>query len=188
MASKEKPTTEDKVTEEKKDQPEPETPKDLKELFHWTAPARPFKKRDRRFYVNLGLMLFIIALVALFVQEFFLIAVLMAIFFYYYVAGTVEPINVEHRITNRGITTAEHSYEWKGLTDFWFTEKYDDTILHVSTKDRFPGRLFMLAHYKDKEKIKKILIEYLTFQEKPPVTWIDNATEWATHKLPASMR
>src|SRR5438105_1877554 len=140
MADKRKPkeAPESQVDKEQvnKRSEDPSDEKDLQELFSWESAARPFKKRDRRFYINLGLMLFIIGLIALFLKEFFLVAVLLAIFFYYYVAGTVEPIRVEHRITNRGIKTAEHEYSYKDLTDFWFGKKYGDNILHVSTKLR----------------------------------------------------
>ena len=160
----------------------------LKEFFKWESPARPFKKRNKKFYGNLGLMLFIIALVALFLQEFFLIAVLMAIFFYYYVAGTVEPVTIKHRITNRGITTTEHEYPYKELSDFWFSEKYNETILNLSTKVRYPARIFMLLPYKDKEKVRKTLTEYLTFKETAPISWTDRLLDWANAKLPASMR
>lgn len=163
-------------------------PRDVKELFRWTSPSRVFKKRNKKFYINLGIMLFIIALIAIFLQEFFALAALMAVFFYFYIAGTVEPITIDHRITNRGITTADHTYDWGDLTDFWFSEKYDDTILQVATKKRYPSRLVMLLPYKDKEKVKKILIDYISFQEKAPVTWADNLIEWFDSKLPASMR
>lgn len=188
---KEKPDTE--TTKEAADRPTddlPESRKDheLKGLFHWKSPSRPFKKRNRNFYVNLALMLFIIALVALFVQEFLLIATLMAIFFYFYVAGTIEPTSIEHRITNRGITTAEHTYEWEDLEDFWFTKKYNDVLLHVSTKRKFPPRLLLLVPHKEQEKIRTILTEYLTYQETAPITWFDNLIEWFNSKLPASMR
>jgi hypothetical protein len=178
--SKEKPDGKSETAEE--------TPKDIKDLFLWKSPARPFKKRNRRFYINLGLMLFIISLIAIFLKEFFALAAIVAIFFYYYIAGTVEPIIIKHRITNRGITTAEHTYGWEDLSDFWFNEKYNDNILQITTKKRLPPRLIMLVHYKDKEKIKKILAEYLIYQDTIPVSWVDKVIERFNAHLPTSMR
>jgi hypothetical protein len=186
MATKHQKENEELI-KEKILEKQPES-KETKELLCWESAARPFKKRNQRFYLNLGLMLFIIAIIAIFLQEFFAVAALIAIFFYFYAAGTVEPVKLEHRITNRGVTTAEHTYEWEDLVDFWFTEKYEETILNISTKKKFPTRLTILLPYKDKEKVRKTLVEHLEYQETPKVVWTDNLIEWFNSKLPISMR
>jgi hypothetical protein len=126
--------------------------------------------------------------IALFIQEFLLIAVFLALFFFFYVSGTIEPGNMPHKITNQGITTASHSYIWEELIDFWFSEKYGETILNVGTKVRFPARLIMLVPILEKEKAKKILLEYISYREVAPSTWADDTVEWISRKLPASWR
>ena len=165
-----------------------EQPKEVRELLVWSSPSRPFKRRDTRYYINIGLVLVVIAAIALFIQEFLIIAVLLALFFYLYVSGTVEPGEMEHRITNQGITTAGHSYIWDELTDFWYSQRYGETILNIGTKARFPGRLIMIVAHLDRDKIKKMLLEYLPYREVAPTTWVDNAVEWATARMPQSLR
>lgn len=173
--------------EEKKEEQKPPS-KEVRELLTWESASRPFKKRDSKYFVNIGLILVLVAAIAIFFQEFLFLAVLLALFFYFYVAGTVEPEKISHRITNQGITTANHSYTWGDLTDFWYTEKYGEVILTVGSKLRFPGRLIMIVPYIDREKAKKILVEYLPYREKVPTTPIDELVEWIYTRMPQSLR
>lgn len=175
---------EDKTKEEQVNEP----PKEVKTLFSWDSPSRPFKRRDSRYFVNLSLIILVLAVILIFIQEFLLIGVLLALLFVAYVLGTVEPEKMEHKITNQGITTANRSYLWNELTDFWYTEKHGALILNVGTKLRFPARLLMLVPFLDRDKIKDLLVKYLPFREEPPSSWMDNAVDWFTSKLPASLR
>ena len=166
----------------------PAAPKEVKTLFKWESPSRPFKRRDTKYFLNLGLIILVLAAILIFVQEFLLIGVLLALLFVAYVLGTVEPEGMEHKITNQGITTAGKSYIWPELTDFWFSEKHGAVILNVGTKVRFPARLIMLVPFLDRDKIKETLIEYIPFREEVPTSWMDNTVDWVMARLPASLR
>lgn len=165
-----------------------DSPKEVKTLFEWESPSRPFKRRDAKYFTNLAIIIFVLAAILLFVQEFLLIGVLLALLFVSYVLGTVEPDKMDHKITTQGVTTGNRSYLWNELSDFWFNEKYGETVLNVGTKIRFPARLLVLVPFMDREKVKDILVEYLPFREVAPTSWMDQTVDWVTAKLPPSLR
>jgi hypothetical protein len=176
------------MPEEKKADVAQEPPKEVKTLFEWQSDSRPFKRRDSRFFVNWGLIILMLGVILIFVSEFLLIGVLLALLFVAYVLGTVEPEKMDHKITNQGITTGGRSYLWGELTDVWYSDKHGSLLLNIGTKLRFPGRLLMIVPFIDRDKVKEIVVEYIPFREVPPVTWMDQATEWVMAKLPHSLR
>jgi len=171
-------------TEKKEGQPvQVVKPEPLKTLVEWKAPVRPFKKRDREYFTTIGAIVFLLAVILFFLKEWILIAVIIALVFVSYILATVQPEEVEHKITNRGIITGGKTYRWEELFRFWFTEKWGQKILNISTVVRFPGRLTLLLGEANQEQVKKILSDYLPFEE-PEKTWADNASSWLSRQVP----
>ena len=164
--------------------PEPFVPKEIKTLLEWKSPSRPFKRRDRDYFTTIAAIVFLIGVILLFIKEFLLIGVMLALMFVSYVLATVEPEEAEHRITTEGITTGSKTYLWTELREFYFTKKWNDTILNINTKLKFPGRLLVLLGGLDEKKIKDELGKYLSYRETPVVTWMDNAADWLSKKVP----
>lgn len=158
-------------------------PRTLKTLLTWKAPARPFKKREREYFTTIGAIVFLIALILLFLKEWLLIVVIIALVFVAYVLATVEPGKVEHKITNRGIVTGGKTYAWNELERFWLTEKWGQKILHVDTFLPFPRRLMLLLGEVEAKKIKNLLADYLRF-ERPEKSWIEKASDWLSRQVP----
>ncbi|MCJ7793151.1 MAG: hypothetical protein MUP45_04220 [Candidatus Marinimicrobia bacterium] len=158
-------------------------PSSLKTLLTWAAPERPFKKRSREYFTTIGAIVFLVGVILLFLQEWLLILVMVALMFVAYIMSTVEPRQIEHQITSQGIITGGKKYEWATLNRFWFTEKWGEKILQIETLVGLPRRLFLLLGETKQEEIKKILADYLPFEE-PEQTWIDNASEWISRRVP----
>jgi len=158
-------------------------PRTLKTLLTWTAPERPFKKRDREFFTTIGAIVFLLAVILLFLKEWLLITVIIALVFVSYIMATVEPRKVEHKITNRGITTGGRTYRWEELGRFWFSERWGKKILHVESLLRFPGRLILILGENEQDQVEKTLSQYLSYEE-PEKTWVDNASEWLSRRVP----
>jgi len=158
-------------------------PEPLKILLEWKAPIRPFKKRDREYFTTIGAMVFLLAVILLFLKEWLLITVIVALAFYAYIMATVEPQEVDHKISNRGITTGGRSYAWNELGRFWFSEKWGQKILNIESPFHFPQRLTLLLGEVNQEKIKQILSERLLY-EQPEKTWVDNASDWLSRRVP----
>lgn len=167
------------VMEERKIKP----PVELKTLLSWSAPVRPFKKRDREYYTTIAAIVFLLAVILLFLKEWLLIAVLVALMFVSYVLATVPPEKVEHEITTRGIVTGGKSFKWEELTRFWFSKKWKDNILHIDTNLRFPSRLMMLLGAVEEKKIKDLLKTKVQFEE-PEETFMDRSADWLQKKVP----
>lgn len=155
----------------------------LKTLLEWSAPERPFKRRDREYFTTIGAIVFLLAVILLFLQEWLLIAVIIALLFVVYIMATIEPRKVEHKITNRGITTGGKMYRWGQLGRFWFGEKWGGKILYIENFLGLPGRLILLLGEIKEEQVKEILSDYLSFEE-PEKTWVDNASEWLSRRVP----
>lgn len=153
-----------------------------KTLLTWQAAARPYKKRSREYYTTIASIVFLVAIILLFMKEWLLIAVIISLAFVSYVLASVKPENAEHKITTWGIVTGEKKYQWEDCTRFWFSRQFSSTLLHVETKLGFPRQIMMVVDEK-RDSIEKIITKYLT-QEKPAKTFIDNAAKWLQEKVP----
>lgn len=173
-----KGTLKDEKSEAQVVKPEP-----LKTLLAWTASERPFKRRSREYFTTIGAIVFLIGVILLFLKEWLLIVVMIALMFVAYIMSTVEPRKVEHKITNQGIVTGGRRYRWGELGRFWFTEKWGEKVLHTETLFGMPRQLLMLLGETKQEQVKKILSDYLPFEE-PEKTWVDNASEWLSRRVP----
>src|SRR3989344_2709996 len=159
-------------------------PEQEETLLTWKSPSRPFKKREKEFFTTIAAIVFLLAVILVFVKEFLLIGAIIALSFVAYVLATIPPEVVEHRISTLGIDSVNHFYKWEELVSFWFSERWSQPILMVQTKLRFPGRLVILFEEKDKEKIKTELSKYLNFKEKPEKNWMDDVAKWLGEKVP----
>ena len=158
-------------------------PQPLKVLMVWQAPARLYKTRDKEFYSTLGAIAFLIAVILLFIKEWFAIVLVISIAFLAYVFATIKPEKIEYQLNNRGVTVAGNTYFFNELGRFWFEEKMNQKILLIERPAAFPYRLTIPLGQADPEKIKQLLAKYLPF-EQPERTWLENAGEWLSKKVP----
>lgn len=161
----------------------PQVPKEIKTVLDWKSPARPFKRRDREYFTTIAAIVFLLAVILIFLKEFLLIGVILSFMFVSYVLATVPPEETDHKVTTEGITTGGKSYLWNELKDFYFTQKWGSPILNVNTKLKFPGRLIILLGSQDEKKLKEELGKYLSFRESPQITWMDKAAEWLSKRV-----
>lgn len=153
-------------------------------LIEWEAPSRPFKKRSQEFYRTVGSIAFLVIIILFFVKEIALIGVIIATLFVMYVLSSVPPEKLKNKITTLGIQTDEHFHKWEEMRGFWFDERYGQRMLVIALLFGFPTRLFLLLNGADEDKIKKILMEKLPFHEKPERTFLDDASDWLSAKIP----
>ncbi len=153
-------------------------------LLEWEAPARPFEKRTKEFYKTATAIVFLVAVILVFVGEFFLIGAILAVYFAMYALSTVPPEKIRHRITNLGIETAGHFHKWEEMREFWVTEKSGQKMAVISLLLGFPSHLYLLVGDVAEEKLKKVLSERVPYLEKAPVTFLDQASTWLAQKVP----
>ncbi len=153
-----------------------------KDLTVWTAPARPFKRRDREFYVTLAAMAGIVALILFLVEGFMPVILIVSLFFLFYVLSTVEPENVEYKITTKGIKIEERRTAWSLLGRFWFSKRFDHDLLVIESMN-LPGRIEFVVLPEKKAEIQKTLSAYLVEEEIPP-SFLDKSANWFSKRLP----
>jgi len=152
------------------------------DLFVWGAPARPFKRRSKNFYITVFSIVGIVGLILFLAEGAMPVILLASLIFLYYVLNTVQPQTVEYKITTWGIKVAEARTTWSQMTRFWFSERQDIHLLIFETL-KIPGRLELVINKEDKEKIRGTLSKYLN-EEKAPPSNLDKITNWVAKKLP----
>lgn len=151
-------------------------------LLAWSSPSRLFKKRDKEYFTNIGAIVFLLIIILVFAREYLLIAAVVSIVFLVYVLSTVPPEEVSHRITNLGLESAGHFYRWETLADFWFEEQWGQTM--VVFRPLVGTRILVLLGGEDKDAVHTLVAKYIPFREQPEKTWVDNAANWITEKIP----
>ena len=155
-----------------------------KVLFSWKAVSRPFKRRNKEFVIRIIAMAAIVGLVLFFAEGFMPVILIVALVFLYYTLSTVEPEEIENRVTNLGINIAGRRLDWEIINGFWFSKKMDTKIM-VLDLDIVPGRLDIVINPDDETSLRGVLKKYIAENESPS-TLIDRSFEWVSEKLPGN--
>lgn len=155
-----------------------------RDLVTWQAPARPFKRRNREFYVTIIAIAGLTALILFLIEGFLPVVLIISVVFLFYVMSTVEPEEIEYKITDRGIKVAGRRTEWQVMGRFWLTKRFSSELLVVETFT-FPGRLEIVIDPSKKEQIEKEVGNYLVHEEIPPSN-IDKAANWFARRMPGN--
>lgn len=153
-----------------------------KELLAWRAPSRPFRKRTREFYSTIGVIVLLVFIILFFAKEFLLIGVVFSLAFIGYALGSVPPMEVDYKLTNKGLYVGEIFYPFANLGRFWFEEKWKQEMVLIEHTNGFPGVVLGVLDH-NRVMLEKLLVEYKTMQ-KPDQTPIDKVAKWLTDKVP----
>lgn len=151
-------------------------------VYQWTAPSRPFKQRNRRYFTTVVTIALLISLILFFAGQFLPIAVVVAVAFLAYIMATIPPHMVANQITTFGIRIEDDLYFWEELGWFWFTKKYADTLLNIEV-GRFPNRLMLLVGDANQDDLRYIL-EAVLVENTPPPTYFEKVAAWLQEKIP----
>jgi hypothetical protein len=155
-----------------------------KDLVAWQAPARPFKRRNKEFYVTIIAIAAVVGLILFLVEGFMPVLLIISLVFLFYVMSTVEPDKIDYKITNKGIYVAGRKTDWDPLIRFWFSRRFDSQLLIIQTTT-LPGRLELVIEPEKKEEIKQTLLKYMPEEETPPSN-LDRAANWFSKKIPGN--
>ena len=153
-----------------------------KDLVTWIAPARPFKRRDRQFYLTTVSIAGIVCLILFLAEGAMPVILIVSLIFLYYVMSTVTPDEIEYKITNKGVKVGGKRTDWQFLGRFWFGKRYDSELLVLETAS-IPNRMELVIKPEVKEEVRKNLKEYLSEEEISP-SKLDKAIDWFSKKLP----
>ncbi len=155
-----------------------------KDLVEWSDSARPFKRRNKQFWVTVCAIAAVAGLILLLTEGFIPVILIISGVFLYYVLSTVEPEKITYKITNRGIKIVNKITTWDQMGRFWITRRFDNELLVVETAT-LVGRLELVVPSDKKEEITKALSKYLT-HEQVPASGVDRAATWFSKKLPGN--
>jgi hypothetical protein len=155
-----------------------------RDLVVWTAPGRPFKRRDRQFYVTTFAIAGIVSLILFLAEGIMPVILIISLVFLYYVLSTVQPENIEYKITTKGVKIAGKLTEWQNLNRYWFSKRFENELMIIDTV-LLPGRIEFVINVGIKDKLKKEISAYIPYEEAPP-TSIDKITNWFAAKLPGN--
>lgn len=156
----------------------------VKTLLSWVAPSRPFRKKDRSYYITIAIIVALLILISLLAKEIILIGVLLAFTFVVYVLAFIPPEDIEYKISTQGVTIGDHFYFWTDLDSFWFSQKEGCQIVHILTNLHFPGQLLLMLGDKSENEVKNVLAKYLPFSEIAPKSLIDKWAEGLQRHFP----
>jgi hypothetical protein len=155
-----------------------------RDLVTWTAPGRPFKRRDRQFYITTFAIAGIVSLVLFLAEGIMPVILIISLVFLYYVLSTVQPEDIEYKVTTKGVKIAGKLTEWQYLNRYWFTKRFDNELMIIDTV-MLPGRIEFVINSGIKEQLKKEISAYIPYEEVPPAA-LDKVTSWFAAKLPGN--
>jgi hypothetical protein len=151
-------------------------------ILEWQSAARPFKQRNKQFFVTVSVIALLVSLILFFSGQFLPIAVVISVVFLLYVLQVIPPHEVKHEITTYGIKIEGNLYYWEEMGRFWFEKKHDQLTLNIEVL-RFPGRITMVVPEEQKQEVTEILSEVL-LQQKPDPTFYERTASWFQEKIP----
>ncbi|MGD8744310.1 MAG: hypothetical protein PVJ52_01810, partial [Candidatus Woesebacteria bacterium] len=113
-------------------------------LIEWTAPARPFKRRNREFWVTVIAIVAVSGLVLFLIEGVMPVILIISLVFLFYILTTVEPDKIKYAITSRGVKIADKRTNWNLINRFWFGRRFESRLLVFETLS-LPGRLELVV-------------------------------------------
>lgn len=152
-----------------------------KDLVVWNAPGRPFKKRDRQFFVTVFAIAGIVSLVIFLAEGLMPVILIISLVFLFYILSTVPPEEVEYRVTTRGVRISNKLMDWDLMLSFSFAKRLDQDVLVLETL-LIPGRVDIVIDPGLKEEIRKQISAYIPYEE-AKLSGMDKITNWLNDKL-----
>lgn len=136
----------------------------IKTLIKWTAPERIWKPKTQTWYLLSALVILLVIFVFVRLQAYVPILAMIAFMVVWFIQGYMQPSELTHKITNRGIYAHGTLHDWNDITYFWMARKQDQLLLHVDfPKDVSKQRLTMLVPDSIEFELFNTLIEYIKY-------------------------
>lgn len=154
-----------------------------KNLLSWKAYSRVYKKRTKMYYINVGIIVFLLGLISLTINEPVVALVVLSLGFVAYVLAYIEPDIIENKINQLGLVTNGNAFLWAELSSFWYSQRNSQTILNIA-QNRLRPPLVLIIDPKDIDKITKILSEPLEYRRNYKGFIVDKMADRLVEKIP----
>lgn len=137
-------------------------------IYSWKAPLRPYKRRGAlilRFYLAVALL---VSGIVFFFGDKVLLLPIWALLFLFYVLTITPPPEVEHRITDFGVETANLPLRWEALSHFYFSYRFGFHMLVLVSHPPINYHAYLvIPDLETKQQLKHILGVKLLYIDKP---------------------
>lgn len=155
-----------------------------KTLLKWSAQSRSqLKNMDPKKIKTLMIIGIAVCVLLVAMQEFFLILGVLSLIFVSYALTQTPPDEVDYEITNQGVKYDSIFYPWANMRYFFFTNEVGLDTIAIDMLNTVPTRLFLTVSSKEKDKVTKLLSEYVNYLEEQPKTFMDKAYDSVMDKL-----
>src|SRR3989344_3893153 len=89
----------------------------LKTLLSWSAPGRPFQKRNKEYFLNILIIMLLVEVILFLFSQYILMVLVLSLVFLSYALNTVTPHDFQYKITSEGIQVEDHFFLWQELYD-----------------------------------------------------------------------
>ena len=154
--------------------------------YEWTAPARPFRRRTREFWVSVVTMAFVASIILFIIDGLLPVLLVISVVLLFYVLTTVKPEDIRYRVSKRGFEMGDKVMSMDNIIRFWFTKRFDNhlLVLQIAT---IPGKIEVVINERDKKGISRVLSKYIRHEEAPP-TNMDKMANWLSERIPGNVQ
>jgi len=136
---------------------------EIRDLYSWRAPERPFSNRSTRWYIVVGTISIITIILAILTYTLLLVVAVIATLTLLYAMSTVPPVIFEYTITNKGLKINKRLFLWSQIPKFWITERGKDIFINFELFDQNQKNLTILEGEGDIRIIAKELVKYIDY-------------------------
>ncbi|MEN9407787.1 MAG: hypothetical protein RLZZ455_1003 [Candidatus Parcubacteria bacterium] len=159
-------------------------PDDVQTLLSWHAPGRPFRKRNKEYFINILLIMLAVEVILFLFAQYFLMLVVLALVFVNYALKTVAPHDFRYKVSTEGVMVEDYFFLWQELYDFYFKQFDGVESLVIRTKTMVPGELTVILGDMSKEHVKAVLLPYLPYREYIKPTFMEKSGDWLSRTFP----
>lgn len=157
---------------------------DTKTLLEWSAPGRPFIKRQKTYYTTSLLIMFFVEVILFLFSQYMLMLVVASLVFIAFALATVPPHNFRYRISSQGIFIEDYFYIWDELYDFFFTKQHNQEVLVLRTKAFLPGEVTVTLGDVTQAEVKHAILPHLPYREYVQQTLGEKMGNWIARTFP----
>ncbi len=136
---------------------------EMKLLYKWNAPERPFNPKGRNWYISVFGISIVIIILAILTQTYLLILAVLAVLLVIYAQNTVVPPTFEIQISNKGVKVGNELYLWRKIPQFWITQRGEDMFINFTVAGENSPRLTILSGDGDINIIAKELVRFIDY-------------------------
>jgi hypothetical protein len=134
----------------------------LKSIYKWKAPERPFNPKSKNWYIGAFSIAIVAIILAILTETYLLVVAIIAVLVVVYAMNTVPPEIFEYEITNKGVKIANQMHLWRQIPRFWIADRGGDIFINFEALANEP-RIIILAGEGNINIIAKELVKYIDY-------------------------